>query len=224
MRHVAPGRSVQAICSLPHRLIFKWQKRYGVPYTQCGCPLPGNTIGQRLTRLVTPAGSRHYPLSRLAPPTDQPEILAASHPSDHNAVAVLGLPNNPTAKTQRESKVFRRREREASRVRKGEMTQEEFERNAEHAAPFLVPVPLTPAVMTPVTPLGQVMSTDDWASGSFAGCATVSPLSFLPFSFEVVTDVFNIQDSGAACITGSVDLNDGYSHLPPIGTFLSRVD
>ena len=55
------------------------------------------------------------------------------------------------------------------------MTQEEFERIAEHTTPFLVPVPLTPAVMTPVTPLGQVMmSTDDWAFGSFAGCATVS--------------------------------------------------
>jgi hypothetical protein len=147
-----------------------------MPYTQCGCPLPGNTIGQRFARLVTHAGSKHYPLSRLAPPADQPEILAASHPSDHNTVAVLGLPSNTTAKAQRESKAFRRREREASRMRKGEMTQEEFKRNAEHTVPFLVPVPLTPAVMTPYTPLGQVMSTNDWALGSFAGCATVSPL------------------------------------------------
>jgi hypothetical protein len=149
------------------------QKRYGVPYTQCGCPLPGNTIGQRLARLVPHVGSRHYPLSRIAPPADQPKILAASHPSDHNTVAVLGLPNNSTAKAQRESKASRRREREASRVRKGEITQEEFDRNAGHAAPFLVPVPLTAAAApTPITPLGQVISTD-LASGSFAGCATV---------------------------------------------------
>ena len=56
------------------------------------------------------------------------------------------------------------------------MTQEEFKRNAEHTAPFLVPVPLTPVGMTPYTPLGQVMSTNDWAFGSFAGCATVCPL------------------------------------------------
>lgn len=145
-------------------------------YTQCGCPPPGNTIGQRITRLVTPAGSRHYPLSRLAPPADQPEILAASHPSDHNTVAVLGLRSNMAAKAQRESKASRRREREASRMQKGEMTQEEYERNAEHTAPFLVPVPLMPAVTTPCTPLGQVMNTNDWAFGSFAGCATVSPL------------------------------------------------
>jgi hypothetical protein len=176
-------------------------------YTQCGCPLPGNTIGQRLARLVTHAGSKHYPLSRLAPPADQPEILAASHPSDHNTVAVLGLPSNTTAKAQRETKAFRRREREASRMRKGEMTQEEFKRNAEHTVPFLVPVSLTPAAMTPCTPPGQVMSTNYWALGSFAGCATVSPLCH---SFVVVTDAFIIQDSGAACITGSVDLSEGY--------------
>jgi hypothetical protein len=147
-----------------------------MPYTQCGCPLPGNTIGQRLARLVTHPGSKHYPLSRLAPPADQPEILAASHPSDHNTIAVLGLPSNTSAKAQRESKAFRRREREASRLRKGEMTEEEFKRNAEHTVPFLVPVPLTPAVMTSYTPLGQVTSTNDWALGSFAGCAAVSLL------------------------------------------------
>lgn len=33
--------------------------------------------------------------------------------------------------------------------------------------------------------------------------------SALLFSF-VVTDTFTTQDSGAACITGSVDLNEGY--------------
>jgi len=165
-----------------------WEKRYGASYTQCGCPLPGNTISQRLARLVPYAGSRHYPLSKLVPPPDQPEILAASHPSDHNTVAVLGLSTNTTAKAQRENKALRRREREASRVRKGEMTQEEFERNAEHAVPFLVPIPLTPPVPVPVTPLGQVISTDDWALGSFAGC---------------------VASAGAACITGSNDLNEG---------------
>jgi hypothetical protein len=58
-------------------------------------------------------------------------------------------------------------------MRKGEMTREEFERNAGHAAPFLVPVPLSPPGPAPVTPLGQVICTDGWALGSFAGCAAV---------------------------------------------------
>jgi len=178
-----------------------WEKRYGVPYTQCGCPLPGNTIGQKLARLVPLAGSRHYPLSRLAPPADQPEILAASHPSDHNTVAVLGLPSNSTAKAQRESKAVRRREREASRVRKGEMTQEEFERNAGHAAPFLVPVPLTPAMTAPVTLLGQVINTNDCTSESFVGCAA---------------------DAGAACITEAIDMGGSMGSMDPwMGPWMS---
>ena len=199
------------IFSLSCSFLFASQKRYGAPYTQCGCPLPGNTISQRLARLVPYAGSRHYPLSRLAPPADQPETLAASHPSDHNMVAVLGLPSNTAAKAQRENKALRRREREASRVRKGEMTREEFERNDEHTVPFLVPVPLTPPIPVPVTPLGQVTSTDDWALGSFAGCVAVCFTLFFPSSIEVVTSVYSLpQSAGAACITGSSDLNEGY--------------
>jgi hypothetical protein len=153
------------------------QKRYGLPYTQCGCPLPGNTIGQKLARLVPLSGSKHYPSARLAPPADQPEILAGSHPSDHNTIAVLGLPSNSTAKAQRDSKALRRREREVCRVRKGEISQEEFERNAGHTAPFLVPVPLTLAAVLPVTPFGQVTSASG-ALGSFAGCATVCSRCF----------------------------------------------
>ena len=114
------------------------------------------------------------------PPADQPDILAASHPSDHNTVAVLGLPSNTTAKALRENKALRRREREASRVRKGEMTQEEFDRNSEHAAPFLVSAPLTPPAPASVTPLGQVIRVDDWPLGSFAGCVAVCLPCVLP--------------------------------------------
>ncbi|KAH9035881.1 hypothetical protein EDB85DRAFT_2211533, partial [Lactarius pseudohatsudake] len=97
-----------------------WEKRYGIPYTQCGRPL---TIGQKLARLVPLLGSKHsgskgskHPLARRAPPADRSEILAASRPSDHDTVAVLGLPYNFAAKPQRDNKALRRREREVSRV------------------------------------------------------------------------------------------------------------
>lgn len=211
MQRVERGRSVSSIYSFPRQCLFSRQKRYGTPYTQCGCPLPGNTISQRLARLVPHTGSRHYPLSRLVPPADQPDILAASHPSDHNTVAVLGLPSNTTAKAQRENKALRRREREASRVRKGEMTQEEFDRNSEHAAPFLVPVPLTPPAPASVTPLGQVISVDDWPLGNFAGCVAVCLPSILSV-FVRGNDLrlFVAQDSGAACFTGCNDLDERY--------------
>ncbi|KAH9046713.1 hypothetical protein EDB84DRAFT_1264688 [Lactarius hengduanensis] len=94
-----------------------WEKRYGIPYTQCGRPL---TIGQKLARLVPLLGSKHsgskHPLARRAPPADRSEILAASRPSDHDTVAVLGLPYNFAAKPQCDNKALRRREREVSRV------------------------------------------------------------------------------------------------------------
>jgi hypothetical protein len=38
----------------------------------------------------------------------------------------------------------------------------------------------------------------------------------LSFSFVVMTDAFIIQGSGAACITGSVDLDESYS-VPFLG-------
>ncbi|KAJ7061512.1 hypothetical protein C8F01DRAFT_141769 [Mycena amicta] len=58
-----------------------WKKRFGVQYTYCGCPLPGATVGQRLSRLVGTKGNPSY----LQPPQLE-KSLNATHPSDHNAV------------------------------------------------------------------------------------------------------------------------------------------
>lgn len=71
-----------------------WKERFRVQYTHCGCPIPGDTIGQRLSRMVgihsrTPASSSHLV------PIDRPDTLAATHASDHNAVRFLS--NNLTA-------------------------------------------------------------------------------------------------------------------------------
>ncbi|SJL02687.1 uncharacterized protein ARMOST_06021 [Armillaria ostoyae] len=62
-----------------------WQDRFGIPYTHCGCPLPGNTIGQRLSKLVSIHKQSGSP-SHLVPPRDRSDLLAATHPSDHNVV------------------------------------------------------------------------------------------------------------------------------------------
>ncbi|KAK6993013.1 hypothetical protein R3P38DRAFT_3079281 [Favolaschia claudopus] len=65
-----------------------WKTRFGIQYTHCGCPLPSDTIGQRLSRLARPislAPSRDP--SYLIPP-DCAHLRAATHPSDHNAVYV----------------------------------------------------------------------------------------------------------------------------------------
>ena len=60
-----------------------WKSRFNVEYTHCGCPIPGDSIGERLSRLIGLHGSQ--PPSHLVP-FDRPDLLSATHPSDHNAV------------------------------------------------------------------------------------------------------------------------------------------
>jgi len=60
-----------------------WKSRFNVEYTHCGCPIPGDSIGKRLSRLIGLHGSQ--PPSHLVP-FDRPDLLSATHPSDHNAV------------------------------------------------------------------------------------------------------------------------------------------
>jgi hypothetical protein len=58
-----------------------WKERFKVQYTHCGCPVPGDSIGERLSKLI----KLYSPQLHLLP-FDHPELLSATHPSDHNAV------------------------------------------------------------------------------------------------------------------------------------------
>ncbi|KAF8076954.1 hypothetical protein FPV67DRAFT_440215 [Lyophyllum atratum] len=138
-----------------------WKDRFDLPYTHCGCPLPGQTIGQRLSRLVV---SYTQKPSYLVPPPRE-DLLAGTHPSDHNAVFLFHRKHAGEAAQQRRREKFKKRqEREAQeaakaakgkgkgKVRSGEkgekagMTAEERRRADEraygHDPAFLVPVPL----------------------------------------------------------------------------------
>ncbi|KAG5642977.1 hypothetical protein DXG03_001825 [Asterophora parasitica] len=126
-----------------------WKDRFNIPYTHCGCPLPGQTVGQRLSRLV--ANYKKSDPSYLVPPAGREDLRAATHPSDHNAVFVLHHKQKGQAAQERRRAKFRKRqERElaerASTKSKGkgqEMTAEERRRADErHDAAFLMPVPL----------------------------------------------------------------------------------
>ena len=59
------------------------QQRFGIPFMHCGCPLPGDTIGQRLSkltfRLKSPSFSQtHSPLH--SPTNNSTYPLFHSHP------------------------------------------------------------------------------------------------------------------------------------------------
>ncbi|KAK0499368.1 hypothetical protein EDD18DRAFT_1460302 [Armillaria luteobubalina] len=111
-----------------------WQERFGTQYTHCGCPLPGDTIGQRLSRLIS-IYKRSGTSSYLVPPRDRSDLLAAMHPSDHNAVYLLKYKNQMythrcARQAKRQNRIRRDQEKGITRS------------SVDHDPAFLVPVPL----------------------------------------------------------------------------------
>ncbi|EFI27606.1 hypothetical protein CC1G_14532 [Coprinopsis cinerea okayama7 len=92
-----------------------WKRRFGISYTYCGCPPPGDTIGQRLSTLIAsqPISPSRSLGSHLSPPTREDSILA-THPSDHNAVHFV--PRDDQAKREFEARL---REHHAKQQRRG---------------------------------------------------------------------------------------------------------
>ncbi|KAG1808580.1 uncharacterized protein BJ212DRAFT_1381845 [Suillus subaureus] len=140
-----------------------WNDRYRVPYMHCGCPLPGDTIGQKLRRLLSSQTTSNVLL--LPPKSD---ARAATHPSDHNAV--FALHNMSASLRQREN-----------RARKAEMRRLQAERNGrvvkrdgdvDHGIAFLYPVP-----MFYYYPGGCVAAAGAVVNGGL-GCAAVSVVVF----------------------------------------------
>ncbi|KAF9463652.1 hypothetical protein BDZ94DRAFT_1192440, partial [Collybia nuda] len=116
-----------------------WQNRFGVRYAHCGCPLPGETIGQKLLRLIS---SYTQSPSYLVPP-DRPDLLAATHPSDHNAVfAMHQQKSGERAQAARRRKFEKRRKQEEQLIKEGKLDPRVAERTRAHEQAFLVPVPI----------------------------------------------------------------------------------
>lgn len=147
------------------------QDRFDVPYTHCGCPLPGETIGQKLSRLVGFSETQHP--SHLIPP-ERDDLLAATHPSDHNAVfAFHHKTKGEVAQRRRREKIARRRQRADEKVKSGKMDPREARQVRGHEAAFLVPVPLyfMPVMAGCAMVTGAVINSS--GGGGIGGCAAV---------------------------------------------------
>ncbi|KAG1834680.1 hypothetical protein EV424DRAFT_1531880 [Suillus variegatus] len=110
-----------------------WNDHYHVPYMHCGCPLPGDTIGQKLRRLV----SSQTTSNMLLLPSES-DTCAATHPSDHNAVFVLN--NTSTSLHHRENRTRKAEKRKLREERNGKAV--ERDENVDHGIAFLYPVPM----------------------------------------------------------------------------------
>ncbi|KZT67388.1 hypothetical protein DAEQUDRAFT_713656 [Daedalea quercina L-15889] len=159
-----------------------WQQRFKVPYSYCGCPLPGDTIGDKLQRLTRKLVASKEQGSSLRPPA-HPDIPPATHASEHNAVQALrngALSSRQTAKLhhqrrQRQKKTQERRERDARRVRRGELDPEQYRLGEMHYPAFLTPVPF-PQLGLPLggcVPVNQTTcASAPGGSCSAGGCAS----------------------------------------------------
>ncbi|KDR74375.1 hypothetical protein GALMADRAFT_280353 [Galerina marginata CBS 339.88] len=95
-----------------------WKERFHVQYTHCGCPIPGDTIGQRLSRIVGVYSSPSAPPSHLMP-FDRPDLLSATHPSDHNAVRFVAATERAhKITTQRYENLARKKQKEQEKAAK----------------------------------------------------------------------------------------------------------
>ena len=158
-----------------------------MPYTHCGCPLPGETIGQKLSRVVQ--RYRQQP-SHLQPPEHQ-ELFAATHPSDHNAVyAFHHRPESTEARKRREAKVKMRRQRDLKQLKSGKIDPRVVTRGDAHDPAFLLPIPLFyyfPALSNCAAVPGNVIDGDGGG-----GCVSVSSYLSEKISSEYILVVWRI--------------------------------
>ncbi|KAG1797327.1 uncharacterized protein HD556DRAFT_1356096 [Suillus plorans] len=129
-----------------------WNDRYHVPYMHCGCPLPGDTIGQKLRCLLSSQVASNVP--SVPPKTD---ARVATHPNDHNIVFTL---HNMSANLRhRENRACKTGVRRLRAERNGRAVKKNG--NVDHAIACLYPVPMFHYYLGgSVTPTGAVVNGD----------------------------------------------------------------
>lgn len=141
-----------------------WHSKFHVAYMHCGCPLPGDHIGEKLVFKIK---HHNHPPAFLHPPNN-PDILGATHPSDHNSVfAFHHTKRMEAARTKRKDKVQHRHARDATSVLRGKLSREAFAREEGHEQAFLVPVPYNYCQS-----FGGCMAWHGGVDGEAGSCAT----------------------------------------------------
>ncbi|GBE89583.1 hypothetical protein SCP_1602460 [Sparassis crispa] len=122
-----------------------WQGRFNIPYMYCGCPLPGESVGQRLTRLSQNLFHKNdSDASAILSPPRRADAFSATHASEHNSVVPSRGAHAAAAEQQRHGRAerfTRRQRRDAERALAGRIDVDVFELGRTHDAAFLTPMP-----------------------------------------------------------------------------------
>lgn len=196
----------------------------------CGCPLPGDTIGQRLGRLVSklaPPERISASSNPLLPPVHNCSAYDGTHPSDHNCIRIPVRFRSsssykqldyygrvPTYSTIRLQKMQARRRRDTEAVQEGKMDVDLYMRGEGHDPAFLVPVPF----YVPIVPDKPDSDSDfelaldalcmGWNGGTAqcaGACAVVSGMfmRWMCYLFrDILLNLMYVQGAGA-CSGGS---------------------
>ncbi|KIY68411.1 hypothetical protein CYLTODRAFT_374384 [Cylindrobasidium torrendii FP15055 ss-10] len=144
-----------------------WESRFHVQYTHCGCPVPGEKLHKRISRLLTGAKE---PTSELVPP-DRSDLRAATHPSDHNAVLLMShQKRTEAARTRRLAKREERYGREDEEIRRGRLDETARVRRHGHDPAFIAAVPLVYMGTTSVGCVATGGHVVSCGSGGSGGC------------------------------------------------------
>ncbi|GAA6021736.1 hypothetical protein JCM10207_008559 [Rhodosporidiobolus poonsookiae] len=136
-----------------------WQKRFGVPYSTCGCPVPSAapslSLFTKRFSLSSSSSSTSAASAANVPFSAAPQSANATHPSDHNGLAVTGSQDLREARRDREKeweKVQRRRggaaalepvdENALAGVGSEKGVEKMGARGLAHQAAFFAPIPL----------------------------------------------------------------------------------
>lgn len=121
--------------------------------------------------------------SQLVPP-NRDDLLAATHPSDHNAMFAFHKKSvSEASQKKRRQKFARRQKANADLAKAGKLDKRDIERSHGHDPAFLVPVPLyyyNPVGFGCVAGAGNVVNGVS-GTGGIGGCASVSCLASLCF-------------------------------------------
>lgn len=137
--------------------------------------MPGDTVGQRLTRLRHRLSISNSDSQGLTPPR-RPDALSATHASEHNSIFLPSQHGgfSESERQKRIQKLNKRKDRDAKLVRDGKIRQEDWRRAEAHDAAFLYPIPLYaygPPFAGCVSLGGPGVG---WTGVGGAGCAAVS--------------------------------------------------